>query len=214
MHTISPATDQEATMRRYYRLHATIYDATRWTFLFGRNRVLHLLPHDKEQVLAEVGCGTGRNLWRLAGMHPNWRLIGIDVSPEMLDRAGKRLASFTRRLQLFEKPYSTGDFRLNEPVDIMLFSYALSMFNPGWEAALEQAGRDLKPGGRIAVVDFHDTPFSWFRRWMGHNHVRMDRHLLPALEKRFIPTTKIVGHASGGLWRYFIFIGEKPVTHG
>ncbi len=215
MHAISPAAEQETAMRRYYRFHAVIYDATRWTFLFGRNRILRLLPDRREPTtLAEVGCGTGRNLRRLAGWHSGWQLIGIDVSPEMLHRAGKRLASFSRRLRLFEKPYGTGHFHLPEPADIVLFSYALTMFNPGWEAAIEQAGQDLKPGGCIAVVDFHDTPFAWFRRWMGYNHVRMERHLLPVLEERFETKTRIVRRAWGGLWRYFIFIGEKPVTHG
>ncbi|MEQ1744224.1 MAG: class I SAM-dependent methyltransferase [Saprospiraceae bacterium] len=201
--------EQETAMRQYYRLHAAIYDATRWTFLFGRNRILHLLPHNDELAIAEVGCGTGKNLRRLAGMRPRWHLIGIDVSPEMLGRASKRLSSFSRRLQLFEKPYGTGSFHLTEPVDIILFSYALTMFNPGWESAIEQAWHDLKPGGRIAVVDFHDTPFAWFRRWMGYNHVQMDHHLLPVLVKRFVPTTRIVRTGWFGLWRYFILIGEK-----
>jgi len=211
MHAISPAANQQSAMRRYYRFHAFIYDATRWTFLFGRNHILHLLPKGKGLTLAEVGCGTGRNLRRLATMHPDWDLIGIDVSPEMLHRAGKHLASFSRRLRLFEKPYGTGQFHLSEPTDVVLFSYALTMFNPGWEAAIEQARQDLKPGGHIAVVDFHDTPFGWFRRWMGYNHVRMEQHLLPALEERFETKTRIVYRAWGGLWRYFIFIGEKPV---
>lgn len=213
MHATPTAPEQEAAMRRYYRLHAAIYDATRWTFLFGRNRLLHLLPQDNVQTIVEVGCGTGRNLKRLARLQPYWQLVGIDVSPEMLERASKRLASFSRRFTLFEKPYGSAGFRMNEPADIVLFSYALTMFNPGWEAAIEQAMHDLKPGGRIAVVDFHDTPFGWFRRWMGYNHVRMDRHLLPLLEKRFVPTTRIVEHGWFGLWRYFIFIGEKATQN-
>jgi len=214
MHSISPSADQATAMRRYYRFHAAIYDATRWTFLFGRNRILHVLPTQKELTIAEVGCGTGRNLRRLARLHPDWNLVGIDISPEMLDRAGKRLASFSRRLRLFEKPYGTGHFHLPEPADIVLFSYALTMFNPGWEAAIEQARKDLTLGGLIAVVDFYDTPFSWFRRWMGYNHVRMDRHLLPKLEACFATKTRLVRRGWGGLWRYFIFIGENPLSHG
>ncbi|MBL7797289.1 MAG: class I SAM-dependent methyltransferase [Saprospiraceae bacterium] len=214
MHVIAPVADQQTAMRRYYRFHAAIYDATRWTFLFGRNLILRLLSNHPELTLAEVGCGTGRNLRRLAATRPDWLLLGIDVSPEMLRRAGKRLASFSRRLRLFEKPYGAGQFHLPEPTDLVLFSYALTMFNPGWEAAIEQARQDLKPGGRIAVVDFHDTPFAWFRRWMGYNHVRMEQHLLPVLEEHFETKTRIVRKAWGGLWRYFIFIGEKPLFHG
>lgn len=210
MYTTSSAPAQARAMQQYYRLHATIYDATRWTFLHGRRQILDLLPKNKTQTLLEVGCGTGHNFRLLAHQKPDWKLIGVDVSPEMLAKASKATASFSRRVQLFEQPYGVGAFQLEEPVDIVLFSYALTMFNPGWETAIEQAYQDLKPGGIIAVVDFHDTPHTWFQRWMHVNHVRMDAHLLPFLEKHFIPEVNLVQTAWGNLWQYCIFIGRKP----
>lgn len=206
METISA---QPLAMRQYYRLHAAIYDATRWTFLHGRHRLLRLLPQYPQTLLAEVGCGTGHNLRLLARQHPDWRLIGIDVSPDMLNKAYKATASHSRRVQLFEKPYGTGQFQLPDPVDIVLCSYALTMFNPGYTEAIRQALDDLKPGGHIAVVDFHDTTHDWFRRWMGFNHVRMDGHLLPLLEQHFEPVHTAVRPAWGGLWRYLLFVGKK-----
>jgi S-adenosylmethionine-diacylgycerolhomoserine-N-methlytransferase len=108
--------------------------------------------------------------------------------------------------------YGKGQFRLKEPVDVVLFSYSLSMFNPGCEGAIEQAYDDLKPGGYIAVVDFHDTASNWFRRWMGRHHVRMEGHLLPLLEERFEIKTLEVRRAYGGLWRYFLFVGQKRIV--
>ena len=57
------------------------------------------------------------------------------------------------------------------------------MFNPGWEEALTAASLDLAPGGAIAVVDFHDSGSTLFKRWMGLHHVRLDGHLLPGLQK-------------------------------
>jgi hypothetical protein len=41
-----------------------------------------------------------------------------------------------------------------------VFSYCLSMIDPGWQQALDAALCDLQPGGLLAVVDFHDTRFS------------------------------------------------------
>ena len=41
-------------------------------------------------------------------------------------------------------------------VDAVLFSYSLSMIPP-FEEVLERARLDLRPGGRIAVVDFLDA---------------------------------------------------------
>lgn len=200
---------QNDTMRRYYQWHAAIYDATRWTFLFGRKTILDRLPPENEQVLAEVGCGTGQNLLYLAQQQKDWRLIGIDVSPDMLARAYKATAAFSRRVQLLERPYGAETSPLTEKPDLILFSYSLTMFNPGWEAAINQAWHDLKPGGHIAVVDFHNTPHPTFRWWMERNHVRMDGHLLPVLEARFQPRWQAVKSAWGGIWQYFMFLGQK-----
>ena len=74
---------------------------------------------------------------------------------------------------LLRRSYSVPVHRDGEAFDLVLFSYALSMFNPGWEQAIDAAYDDLAEDGVIAVVDFSHTRFSWFRRWMGVNHVRM-----------------------------------------
>jgi S-adenosylmethionine-diacylgycerolhomoserine-N-methlytransferase len=82
------------------------------------------------------------------------------------------------------------------------------MFNPGWEAALRTAGRDLSPEGSIAVVDFHDSPSKGFKQWMGLNHVRLDSHLLPLLRDQFLSGEWTVRQAYRGLWSFFFFIGR------
>jgi S-adenosylmethionine-diacylgycerolhomoserine-N-methlytransferase len=74
---------------------------------------------------------------------------------------------------------------------------------------LDQAWQDLPAGAYIAVVDFHCSPLRWFRQWMQFNHVRMEKHLLPELEQRFTTNFKTVKSAYGGLWQYFIFVGQK-----
>lgn len=212
-HKLLSADEQPRTIRRYYRWHAALYDATRWTFLLGRRFLLTRLTIDdaKRQTLLEVGCGTGHNLRRLAKQHPNLQLLGVDVSPDMLAHASKATARYSRRVLLFEQPCG-GKTALQWPKspDFILFSYALTMFNPGWEAAIEQAWADLPVGGRLAVVDFHDTPSASFRWWMGKNHVRMEGHLLPFLSQRFDTEFQSVRPAwLGGLWRYCIWIGIK-----
>ena len=202
---------QEAAMRQYYRWQSVVYDLTRWAFLFGRNEILNRLPVDADtpRRLLEVGCGTGRNLRRLAQKYPNMQLMGIDVSPDMLQRAARATGSYSRRVLLLEKAYGPKPSTLPETPDFVLFSYALTMFNPGWEQALEQAVADLPKGGYIAVVDFHDTPSRLFRWWMGKNHVRMDGHLLPLLQTTFQTEYRSTRSAFFGLWWYVLFIGRK-----
>ncbi|MBU6343323.1 MAG: class I SAM-dependent methyltransferase, partial [Bacteroidetes bacterium] len=167
------------------------------------------LGAESSQTLLEVGCGTGYNLKRLAQRFHKLNLIGVDVSKDMLDQAGKNLAQFPNKVSLIEKPYAPGSFTPPQQPDIILFSYALTMFNPGWEDAIAKAWEDLPVGGKIAVVDFHDTPAGWFRWWMGQNHVRMEAHLIPLLEQRFKPLFYKARRAYGGVWRYCVFVGEK-----
>ena len=203
--------DPAAVLRRYYRGHARLYDATRWSFLFGRAALIRALARvsPPPRHILEIGCGTGSNLVRLARQFPEAAVTGLDLSADMLARARRKLERDQLLATLLQQRYDRPLYP--EPVfDLIVFSYCLTMINPGWERAVEAALRDLRPGGRLAVVDFHDTPFAGFRRWMGVNHVRMDGHLLPSLNARCLPVAQTLGTAYGGAWRYFMFIGQKP----
>lgn len=114
---------------------------------------------------------------------------------------------FGDRVQLVHRAYE-GSPDEQPRFDLVLFSYALSMFNPGYDAAISAARRDLVPGGHIAVVDFHDTPFPVFARWMGVNHVRMDGQLRPPLLAQFAPVSDRRHRAYLGVWRYLMFVGQ------
>ncbi|MBK8556526.1 MAG: class I SAM-dependent methyltransferase [Lewinellaceae bacterium] len=207
--TLPKNEQQPKAMHAYYRWHAAIYDLTRWAFLFGRNRILKMLQAPPDGIVLEVGCGTGRNLVRLAQSSEDIQLYGVDVSPHMLQKTTQKTSRFSRRVFLFEYSYAPGTFKLPVQVDRVLCSYALTMFNPGFEAAIERAWTYLKPGGKIALVDFHDTPSRTFCWWMGKNHVRMEGHIVPVLEQYFVTEQKIVVPAFGGLWRYVLYTGRK-----
>lgn len=195
----------------YYRLHARIYDTTRWAFLFGRDDILNLAAsHTRPVNILEIGCGTGRNLERLHGLFPGARLFGVDLSTDMLGVARRRLG---HTVTLWNRAYDAplGDSLAgHDGFDLILASYALSMFNPGWQQAINVLCADLRPGGCLALVDFHDTPLRWFRRWMTMNHVRMDGHLLTLLTSRLITRDLDIRRAYGGVWRYSLYIGCKP----
>lgn len=197
-----------AAVEKYYRFHSRIYDATRWSFLFGRSALMENFADAPPRRILEVGCGTGRNLVELARRFPSAQITGVDLSSPMLDLARRKTLSFGPRVQLRHQAYPAP---LSDPpaYDLMLFSYALTMFNPGYDTAIAAAHRDLAPGGRIAVVDFHDSRFGFFERWMGMNHVRMNGQLRPLLQSLFTPTTDRLCPAYAGLWRYLLFVGRK-----
>jgi len=194
---------------RYYRRHAPLYDATRWTYLFGRSRLLRMLGDGRSPLrVLEVGCGTGRNLVSLAKSFPNATFTGVDLSEAMLSHARRRSRLAMEQFRWVQAAYDR-PFRTSAQFDLVLFSYSLSMMNPGWDTALKAAAADLAADGRIAAVDFHQTRLDWFRRWMGQHHVRMDSHLLTALCQRFRPRLASRESAYGGAWEYFLFLGTK-----
>jgi ubiquinone/menaquinone biosynthesis C-methylase UbiE len=139
-----------------------------------RIRSLHVPEQDVEkaiirllgnQALADVldaGTGTGRMLELLA---PHIvRGVGIDVSPEMLAIARERLARAgatncqVRRGDVYRLPFADGE--LNSGFDAVLFHQVLHFLDDP-QAALREAARVTKPGGRILIADFapHDLEF-------------------------------------------------------
>jgi S-adenosylmethionine-diacylgycerolhomoserine-N-methlytransferase len=200
----------EQTLSSYYQLHAPIYDLTRWSFLFGRIGILKKLQIPKKPYhIWEIGCGTGKNLSFLLKKHPTITCLGLDTSSEMIQIAQKKLKKYDQTCSILNTTYKVNHTEDWEKPDLILFSYSLSMINPGWKELLEQAQKDLKPGGHIAVVDFHQSTFSGFKKWMGVNHVEMNGHLLPALEALFTPIQKEIKSAYFGIWQYLLFVGKK-----
>jgi S-adenosylmethionine-diacylgycerolhomoserine-N-methlytransferase len=209
--TLTKQVDQAAKMQGYYRFHAQIYDMTRWSFLFGRRWLLDLLPYQKTEkpFIMEVGCGTGHNLTQLTQRYPTAKLMGLDVSASMLDIADKKLVTVPNAITLKQRTYGIEPTGFDRKPDCILFSYCLTMVNPDWEKLILQAKTDMNTeGGIIAIVDFHQSKRSWFRRWMQVNHVRMEGHILPFLTNHFETVKLEKRRAYFGLWSYFLYIGK------
>ncbi len=201
-------TANDQLLQRYYRLHARIYDATRWSFLFGRDHLLRLVAQmHKPRRILEIGCGTGHNLAAMCRLFPEAEIAGIDLSSAMLDKARRKLRPNAGRVRLINAAYAHPIHGMAPRFDLIVCSYALSMFNPGWETAIAAARQDLADHGFFALVDFHNSRVPAFRQWMGRNHVRMDGHLEPLLRNSFRPVIARTTGAYGGVWRFLTFIG-------
>jgi S-adenosylmethionine-diacylgycerolhomoserine-N-methlytransferase len=197
----------DENLARYYQLHSHFYDATRWSFLFGRDLLVQSIgqfsqPHE----ILEVGCGTGHNIIQLAKKFPTARITGLDLSDDMLAIARKKTTHYSDRVELRKTAQVGSDQRL---FDVVVFSYSLSMMNPGWESVLRQSLTDLKPGGLLCAVDFHQSGWRFFQSHMAKNHVKMEAHLQPFLAQHLEPRLSEVRSAYWGLWQYFLFIGQK-----
>jgi len=199
----------ESSVEQYYRFHSALYDATRWAFLFGRSEILRLVAAAGSPArILEVGCGTGRNLVELAQLFPDAQITAVDLSSSMLRHARRKTNFLGDRIELLHQSYDA-PIGAKPSFDLVLFSYSLTMFNPGFELAIDCAKSDLEPGGCVAVVDFHDTRHPGLSRWMRFNHVRTDGHLRAEIRNRFSPIDDELRTAWGGAWRYLMFLGRR-----
>lgn len=202
----------ELATDRMYRWHAPLYDATRWLFLPGRRELVEALPADADVGrIVEVGSGTGYVSELLLRRYPAATLQAVEPSGAMRCQARKRLARLLHRTTFIDAPFAAAE--IARPVDLVVFSYSLSMMNPGWREAIDKARYLLALGGWLAVVDFHDTPSRLVRAWLRWHHVRADAHLLPALKNLLQTETESLGKVAGGAWRYIMFIGTRPKKH-
>ena len=128
---------------------------------FATRALVGLMPAD--WTVADLGCGTGAMLATLAP-HVG-RVIGVDASEEMLGAARARLTGVAnvelRRGSLESLPIDAGSV---DAATMMLVLHHLP--SPG--AAIAEAARILKPGGRLLIVDMAPHDHEEYRRQMGH----------------------------------------------
>ncbi len=191
--------DHRARLDSFYADQAADYDRFRERLLHGRGELcaeLAGLLADGAR-LAELGTGTGRNLEFLAGQLPRLgRVWAVDLCPSLLARCRARIAARGwDRVEAIEADATT--WRSPEPLDAVLCSYSLTMI-PDWFAAIDAALANLRPGGLLAVVDFHVSrrhPDPGLARhgalarcfwpaWFGHDGVHPSPDHLPYLRRR------------------------------
>jgi S-adenosylmethionine-diacylgycerolhomoserine-N-methlytransferase len=186
------------TIQQYYELHAPFYDATRWGFLFGRNQIYNYFPQlPSDSRILDLGCGTGKITSILHTSYPERSISAIDPSPEMLHKAKRKNL---HGVQWFKEHYSIDSFQPNT-FDLITASYSLSMVED-LEQILEAIAQHLTPNGILLVVDFDETPYTWFSEWMAKNHVLFNHRLFEKLEFHFNILEKVTQKAFGGLYSY------------
>lgn len=185
---------QAEAMNQMYRFTRHVYDFSRKYYLLGRDRMLDEIEVPQGSKVLEVGCGTGRNLIRLANRSPQSQYYGLDIAGVMIEKAAQILKK--QRLQDRVALHCSPAEDLNdrtvfaevEQFDVIYFSYCLSMI-PSWNPALDAAWNRLKPGGSLHIVDFWDQSGwpTWFaralRRWLEWFGVHFRYELLDELKR-------------------------------
>ena len=154
------------------------YDALAEVLSFGQNRrwrrelVSHLSPHRPHTIL-DVATGTGGVAMALAAA-TDARITGVDISDAMLEqgRARVRKANLAGRISLVPAraealPYTSESF------DAVSFTYLLRyVADPA--ATVAELARVIRPGGRMASLDFHVPPnAAWRTAWRAYTRLAL-----------------------------------------
>lgn len=121
------------------------------------HEVIQALKLKPDAVIADIGSGTGYFAVRLARMVPEGRVYGVDTEPDMVrylaERAGRE--NFGNIASVQGAP---DDPRLPEKVDLVILVDAYHHIDDR-ERYFRRLRDWLKPGGRIAIIDFRpDSP--------------------------------------------------------
>ncbi len=209
--------DHAANLEAFYGGQAERYDDFRERLLPGRQELyagLEIQPGDR---LVELGAGTGRNLAWLGE-----RVAALGRA-DLVDLCGPLLAQARRRWQGHANVAchraDACTWQPETPADIVVFAYSLTMI-PDWRGALANALAMLRPGGRLAVVDFTLTPDqsgvtrAFWKTWFGHDGVRLELDHLPTL-RRLLPdhgetlATTRLPYLPGIAVPYYRFVARK-----
>ncbi len=163
------------SVRNAYRFYAPIYD-----FVFGsivgegrREAVARMNQNPGDRIL-EIGVGTGLSL---RYYRPDVEVVGIDVSPEMLERAHKRVSRLNGggRRELVEMDAENLDFA-DDSFDSSVAMYVASVV-PDPRAVINEMFRVTKPGAPILVV----------------SHFSSEKRILRRIEDGFAPFSRRLG---------------------
>ena len=161
-------------VQRAYRRWAPVYDFTFGKLVeAGRRHAVEIINRRKGSVL-EVGVGTGLSLPRY-GHH--LRITGIDVSPEMLDKARDRVEQ--KELDhvdgLHEMDAGNLEFP-DEEFDTVVAMYVITVV-PDPERVMRELERVCAPGGEVILI----------------NHFSQDEGVRGFIERLFAPLAGTLG---------------------
>lgn len=164
----------ESAVRTAYRRWAPVYDHTFGNVsTAGRRHAVELVNARQGRVL-EVGVGTGLSL---PDYSRHLEIVGIDLAPEMLEKARQRVVS--RGLDHVTGLHEMDAEKLTFPdasFDTVVAMYVMTVV-PDPEQVMRELTRVVKPGGQVLLV----------------NHFSQDDGVRGFVERRMAPFADQLG---------------------
>lgn len=221
-------TTHEERLENFYSGQASGYDSFRRRMLHGRAELFQKLTVPAGGVWVDLGAGTGENAehWgeRIGQLGHGYL---VDLSSSLLKVAEVRIQQRGWSNISAVHADATQFLPPEGRADLVTMSYSLTMI-PDWFRALEHAHQLLKPGGRLAIVDFFvsrkypgtgHVRHGWATRtfwttWFATDNVFLSPDHLPFLESRF--ETELLEERRGKIpylplvrAPYYLYVGRK-----
>lgn len=165
---------EEDVVKSAYRRWAPVYDATFGKVsTVGRKHVVEVINQRAGRVL-EVGVGTGLSLGDY-GRH--LEIEGIDLSPDMLDKARERVTNEKLSHVTGLHEMDAGELTFADAsFDTVVAMYVMTVV-PDPEKVMRELARVTKPGGEVILV----------------NHFSQEEGVRGWVERRMAPFAEIIG---------------------
>ena len=154
-----PIYDHDVICQRYNRIAAFIpfFEYVFFIPFDFRKRAVDQLKLRRGNRVLEVGCGTGRNFAFLRdAVGPEGRVYGVDLSEGMLCRA-RKLCQRRRWNNFVLIEADAANYVSQELFDGVLFSFSYNVM-PHHRSVLRQVWKQLRPGGRLVIMDARLPP--------------------------------------------------------
>jgi ubiquinone/menaquinone biosynthesis C-methylase UbiE len=144
----------------FYGIFSSIYDVVNAHFYTHemRDLVMKLGDIDKASMILDVGCGTGYTTEAILERAVRGQVVGVDLTPEQIQRAKENLRMDKARLQLVRADVDNLPFKC-ETFDAVVSAGAIEYF-PDPANAVQEMEKVVRRGGKIVVGG---PEFNWFR---------------------------------------------------
>jgi ubiquinone/menaquinone biosynthesis C-methylase UbiE len=206
-----------------YRKRAGNYDVTaNLYYLIGfrefayRRMAVEALRLKRGDTVVDLGCGTGLNFALIERqIGPEGRLIGVDLTDQMLAQARQRIArQGWSNVELIQTDAAAYEFPSG--LNGIISSFAITLI-PEHESIIRNGAMALAPGGRWVILDFR-RPERW-PDWLVRSFVFLlapfgvtldlaERHPWETLNK-YLNQTSFRELYGGGV---YIAAGEKSAS--
>ncbi len=180
--------DQIAEGYEFLNMIISFGQINRW-----RRKSVRIMSPPKSGRVLDICCGPGNLTREIAGHVPEGKVIGLDFSEVMIEKARSQTAEKMQNVEFITGDATDLDFESGQ-FDLVSVSFGLRNI-PEMEKAIDEMFRVLKPGGKAASLDLGKPENSIFRMLHGFYFHR----IMPRLAGFIMGSKKPYQHLSSSL---------------